>query len=332
MKESDYSIVLIVPYFGKFPSFFPLWLSSCKYNPTINWIIYTDCKDSYDYPANIEVVYCTFLDVVKRVQSHFDFKIELNNPYKLCDFKPSYGEVFKEDIQEFDFWGYCDIDLVFGNIRKFINKSILSNYERVQAHGHFSLFKNNEKINAIYRSSIAEDLPYKRIFTNSKHFGFDEHGKNHLYDIFVLSQSTIYLNNTLFADIDSFLRHFVSTYTRKLVKPLEIDELKENENWKGKATIFSFEKGVLNRLQVNNDQLNTKEYMYVHLQKRAMAKDENLDDTKFLIIPNKFISYTGPITKESVVKFGKAKFWYHKRIKRQLYSRSRMLIYKYLKV
>ena len=243
MKESDYSIVLIVPYFGKFPSYFPLWLSSCKYNPTVNWIIYTDCEDSYDYPANIEVVYCTFLDVAKRIQSHFDFKIELNNPYKLCDFKPTYGEVFQDDVKNFDFWGYCDIDLVFGDIRKFIHKSILSNYDRVLAHGHFSLFKNNKMVNAIYRSSIAEDLPYKRIFTNSKHFGFDEHGKNYLYDIFDKNKITTYLNNTLFADLDSFTRHFVSTYTRKLAQPQELGELKENENWKGSLLFLPLKKG-----------------------------------------------------------------------------------------
>ena len=332
MKESDYSIVLIVPYFGKFPSYFPLWLSSCKYNPTVNWIIYTDCEDSYDYPANIEVVYCTFLDVAKRIQSHFDFKIELNNPYKLCDFKPTYGEVFQDDVKNFDFWGYCDIDLIFGNIRKFITQEILEDADRFLALGHFSLYRNVHEINTTYRNKINGDLQYKLAFKEPKYSGFDEHGLNKLYDIFNESKYKQLITNTIFSDINSFYEHFVSTYSRKLVQTNEIDELKENENWKGKSTIFSFEKGVLNRLQVNKDQIITKEYMYVHLQKRAMSIDENLDDTKFLIIPNKFTMWQNTFTKDTVVKYGKSKFWCHRRIKRQIYSRSRMLIYKYLGV
>ena len=45
----------------------------------------------------------------------------VNSPYKLCDYKPVYGLIFDEDLQDYDFWGHCDVDLIFGDIRKFIN-------------------------------------------------------------------------------------------------------------------------------------------------------------------------------------------------------------------
>ncbi len=48
------TICYIVPYFGKLPKNFPLWLVGCEANPTIDWIIYTDDKTSYSYPKNVK--------------------------------------------------------------------------------------------------------------------------------------------------------------------------------------------------------------------------------------------------------------------------------------
>ena len=54
------SICYVVPYFGTLPkTSFRLWLKSCKANPTVNWIIFTDDKTEYDYPDNVKVYYTT---------------------------------------------------------------------------------------------------------------------------------------------------------------------------------------------------------------------------------------------------------------------------------
>ena len=49
------SICYVVPYFGKFPVSFPLWLVSCGANPTVDWLIFTDDTTPYDYPQNVKV-------------------------------------------------------------------------------------------------------------------------------------------------------------------------------------------------------------------------------------------------------------------------------------
>ena len=41
------TILYIVPYFGKFPRLFPVWLHSCANNPTVNWLILTDDKRDF---------------------------------------------------------------------------------------------------------------------------------------------------------------------------------------------------------------------------------------------------------------------------------------------
>lgn len=35
---------IIIPYFGKFPEWFNLYLYSCKKNPEVDFIFYTDCS------------------------------------------------------------------------------------------------------------------------------------------------------------------------------------------------------------------------------------------------------------------------------------------------
>ena len=53
-------IAYVILYFGKFNDFFPLWLKSCKENPTIDFLIFTDDRTNYNYPKNVKVNYFTF--------------------------------------------------------------------------------------------------------------------------------------------------------------------------------------------------------------------------------------------------------------------------------
>ena len=89
-------IAVIIPYFGKFPNYFELFLKSCKMNPTIDWIIFTDSKENYHYPANVRRIETTFEELKSRFQKKFDFKIALDSPYKLCDYKVMTGYLFED--------------------------------------------------------------------------------------------------------------------------------------------------------------------------------------------------------------------------------------------
>lgn len=43
----------------------------------------------------------------------------------MCDYKPTYGLAFKKWLGKYDFWGYCDFDLLLGNLRKFFTDEVL---------------------------------------------------------------------------------------------------------------------------------------------------------------------------------------------------------------
>ena len=79
-------ILFICPYFGAFPNYFNLTLNSIKYNPTIDWLIITDITKQYDYPNNVKIINMKFEELQKKVQSCFNFKINLNALLKCAIF------------------------------------------------------------------------------------------------------------------------------------------------------------------------------------------------------------------------------------------------------
>ena len=112
--------VIIIPYFGSFPSFFQLFLDSCSNNKMFTWLIYTDSEQKYNVPENVIIKSTKLSDFVSRIQEKFDFKIEIIRPHKLCDFKVAYGYIFEDEIKEFDYWGHGDLDLIYGDLDKFL--------------------------------------------------------------------------------------------------------------------------------------------------------------------------------------------------------------------
>ena len=49
-----------------------------------------------------------------------------SDPYKLCDLKPAYGHIHERDIAGYRFFGYGDIDIVYGQISDFYTGKLVS--------------------------------------------------------------------------------------------------------------------------------------------------------------------------------------------------------------
>tara|TARA_R110000823_G_scaffold243818_1_gene368002 strand:+ start:22649 stop:23587 length:939 start_codon:yes stop_codon:yes gene_type:complete len=158
------SILLIIPYFGKWPLWFEPFLISVAANPSIHWLCPTDCPIPPKYPENIHFLSTTLAQLNIHVNKVVGAKVPLN-PRKFCDLKPTYGEIFEKEVKGYDFWGICDMDIVWGDIRKFVTPQILSTYDIISSRkenisGHFTLFRNNSAINQLYKQ-----LPdYKTLF------------------------------------------------------------------------------------------------------------------------------------------------------------------------
>ena len=163
-----FRIGYLLPYFGNLPKGFDLWLLTCQANPSIDWLIFTDDRTKYNYPENVKVKYISYDAFKKRIVDYFDFPVVIDRPWKLCEFRPAYGEIFSHELREYDFWGHCDTDLIWGDIRNFITDDILEKYDKIGFQGHSTLYRNTPEVNSRYKTIIPGQLSYKDIFNSSE--------------------------------------------------------------------------------------------------------------------------------------------------------------------
>jgi len=174
--KSKKNIAIIILYFGELPWYFDYFIHTCRYNPSVDFFLITD-DSAYDdkVPKNINIIHKSFIETKKIIGKKLKLKVDFESAYKLCDFKPAYGYIFSDIVQGYDFWGHADIDIIFGDIRSFITTKLLNKFDTISLRndfitGYFQLFKNTKKVNTLFMQS----KDYKKVFTSSKHYCFDE--------------------------------------------------------------------------------------------------------------------------------------------------------------
>lgn len=104
------TILIILPYFGKFPEMFPFWLESCRQNNTVDFLIVTD-QDLESPSSNIYIEQATLQEMKQRIEKHVGFKVYLEKAYKLCDFRPIYPYIFLNMYLNMTFGGIVTVTL-----------------------------------------------------------------------------------------------------------------------------------------------------------------------------------------------------------------------------
>ena len=165
------SIRLVVPYLGPLPAYFPLVLRSMAHNPDVSWLLLTD-QEVPGAPPNVEVQRWAFDGLAARFQAHFDFPLCLPGPYKLCDLRPAFGEVFADELAGFDFWGQCDLDVVFGRIRDHLPAAALA-ADKVLFAGNFALYRNTPEAAGWFRHEAGR-ISYRDVLSTPRARHFDE--------------------------------------------------------------------------------------------------------------------------------------------------------------
>lgn len=169
------SICIIIPYFGRWPFWMPCFLAGCRANPDVDWLLYSDCGEPVDCPANVQVVTIGFADYCSRISQSLQIDFHPDNPYKLCDIKPALGWMHAEELAAYDFWGFGDIDLIYGDLRSYFTAERLAKHDLFSTHarrisGHFCLVRNSEDMRAAFMRVKSWQLK----FETSEHFAFDE--------------------------------------------------------------------------------------------------------------------------------------------------------------
>lgn len=293
----------IIPYFGKLPNYFQLFLNSCRYNQDFNWLIFTDDKTFYNYPENVQKVEMTFGECKNLIQRKFDFKICLERPYKLCDIKPMYGYIFSDYLTGFQFWGHCDIDTLMGHLSNFITQKMLDSYDKLFCLGHMILYKNTVENNTLFMRKYKGRFIYKDVLQTPDIYVFDEENKG---DININRMFLEFGKKVLVQDFSMNIITFIHRFVRVRYTGIKTPAARfgfHKESFKDALYIWN-KNGVFRYFFNSNKILVKEEFLYIHLQERKMLMEDNVDKCDSLVIaPNKFYKLKfGEITKANFSK------------------------------
>ena len=254
--------IFVVPYFGEFPNYFQLWLNSCRQNPSFSWLVITDAKYSnYSVPSNVIFKKSSLIEVKTIIQKNFNDEIKLDNPYKLCDYRPVFWQLLDYYKLEYDFWGYCDLDVIFGKLSNFITSQKLMIYERIYSEGHLTLISSN-KVSKNSFKLTGPNLTFEKVISTYKNLGFDEH--HGLNAIWKKNKLSFFEDKSIVIDFDPRYAQTHMTY---------LPNNKKNQ-------IFIYEKGQVYQIYLENNKLHKKEYCYIHFQKRKMFVPPNFNNSE----------------------------------------------------
>ena len=171
-------VCLVACYMGEPPGWIDRYLISCAYNPTIDFLLVTDQREFPKTPPNVRVERLGVSAFNDLASTTLGMDVALSHPYKLCDFKPLYGHLFEDRLAGCDYWGYTDLDVIYGDLRRRLTLAKLPRYDVFTARreflvGHFTLFRNNDRMRTLYRESI----DYRRTLQAEEVLSFDECGR-----------------------------------------------------------------------------------------------------------------------------------------------------------
>ena len=297
-------IILFMPYMGQLPPNFPLWVKSCGANPTIDWVLLTDREVDTPLPPNIRHIMTSMDDLRERFSARLGFPVTLDRPYKLVDYKPAYGYLFEDMTEGYDFWGHCDMDVVFGDIRAFFTDEIMDAYDKIQERGHLSIYRNTDRIKRLFMEPCEGVVDYRRVYTDPYIFCYDE-----FRGIWRQCQ----VKGIPYTDIDTLaaLHPFRGAFTESL---------------SGRSGIVLYwERGKTYMAYLEKGKLTTQEIMYVHFRKRPMgAPAFDVDKAEaFFLVPNTFLlKEPGPLTRQEFRRMRKGLPLYTLRVNaRRLYQK-----------
>lgn len=173
-SESRRRIALVVCYFGNLPPYIDLVFRSAGFNNTIDWFIFGDQAPETTLPVNVHFKKLGIKELETMIADACETKVSIDHPIDLTRLKPTYGLCFADHLKDYDFWGYVDLDMIYGDLRAFLPDQVLETYARVYCRGHLSLFRNTPEVNRYFMLDAPGAPGYMGILANEDRRQFDE--------------------------------------------------------------------------------------------------------------------------------------------------------------
>jgi len=161
-------IALIIGHFGSVPGWYPLWKESALRNPSIEFHIFTDCQ-ILESVQNIHIHLCK-LDIFSNHEFYGKTKPVFDTPYKITDFRPVFGEIFEAILENYDYWGFGDLDVIYGDLQSLLGSSF-GKYDYISTgrdgkSGPLAFLANTSEVNRLWHDidHVHERLCSKEFF------------------------------------------------------------------------------------------------------------------------------------------------------------------------
>lgn len=301
--------LIIAAYFGPLPQWFPLWCESCRCNSGFDWLLIGDhLPRQSELPPNIKRLEMNLPELRGDIAAKMGFEPCIPAAYKICDFRPAFGFIFAAQLENYSFWGFCDLDVLFGRLHHFITPAILERYDRILARGHLSLIRNTPQLREAFRWPY--DGPnYREVFTRPASYVFDEWPGLHK----ILEQhNRPQYSAEIVADIDP--NHSTFKLTR-------------HQNYAAQA--FVWRAGRVEQLFVDpaSGATQSKEFATLHFQKRRLRCPlRRMPETGVAITPRGIVSISRPLLAAAdLCRYNKARPWWRRPIRPEI-SRLRIFL------
>jgi hypothetical protein len=203
-------IIIVNVYMGPLPFWMPAFLLSCRYNHDIDWLIFCNGDIPANAPPNVRFIPLTvelFNEMASKALG-IPVHIRPDFSYKVADFKSAYGVIFEKELCGYSFWGHCDLDIIWGDINRFVTIEMLDNYDVITSRqqrisGHFCLYRNRPEFNTLFLSIPGVE---DKLLDNTKYTGVDE---DHMTDLLYIQ-----LKPNLVINIKKLLGAFPKTSPR----------------------------------------------------------------------------------------------------------------------
>jgi hypothetical protein len=167
-------VALIVPYFGAFGPWFPLFLYSLANQHTIDLLLLSDSKPP-GLPSNARQVDMTFDQLRERANATLGTPVRLQRLRNICDLKPALGLIFEEFIRDYPYWAFGDEDVLYGDMDGMLGTHLDGTADIVMPaangkSGHLTVVRNAARTNAL----AMNDPAYKDVLVSEEHWAYDE--------------------------------------------------------------------------------------------------------------------------------------------------------------
>jgi len=168
-------IAILIPYFGAWPAWMNFFVESCRWNRDVDWFLFSDNDPPDNRCSNVRHVRLSFADHNSLVSEALDIRFTPPDAYKLCDVRPALPFVHRSLLADYDFVGFGDLDVIYGDVRSFYDDATLDIYDLLSTHanrvsGHLCLMRNEERMITAFKQIRG----WRRLFEQGQHAGTDE--------------------------------------------------------------------------------------------------------------------------------------------------------------